>query len=165
MKMNKDIIPQGDIAKYQVIITCEDFDQQRDPFRVVIHAGIPDHPVTIDREDMTHDEDGNFFMLVDTAGMVGPMKAYCYYSVPDSDMEGGLREVVDMQWLAFVAVSPCPQLLCCKKCDESDGHVVYKRVWRSDTKSMYLNLKSSEGEPIKTTDGQQLKVRKTEPLN
>ncbi len=60
--MNKDrIIQQGDTAKFQVIIRHEDFDQQTDPFRVVVHGGIPDTPVTIDRADMLHDEDGNFF--------------------------------------------------------------------------------------------------------
>ena len=46
--MNKDrIIHQGDTAKYQVIIRHEDFDQQTDPFHVVVHGGIPDTPVTI----------------------------------------------------------------------------------------------------------------------
>lgn len=160
MKADK-IIQQGDTAKYQVTITHEDFDQQRDPFRVVIHAGIPDTPIIIEREDMMHDEDGNYFMLVPTAGLIGQLKAYCHYWVPDSDLGSGMREEIDIQWLAFVTDTPCPRLSCCQACDKSDGHVTYKRVWRSDTKSMYLNLKSREGEPIKTTDGQQIRVRKT----
>ena len=156
------IIQQGDTAKFQVIIRHEDFDQQTDPFRVVVHGGIPDTPVTIDRADMLHDEDGNFFMLVPTAGLVGPLKAYCHYSVPDSDLGSGMREEIDIQWLAFVTDTPCPRLSCCQACDESDGHVTYKRVWRNDTRTLYLNLRTADKQPVVDADGRQIRVRKTE---
>lgn len=161
--MDKDkIIPQGDTAKFQVIIQHEDFDQQTDPFRVVVHGGIPDTPVTIDRADMLHDEDGNFFMLVPTAGLVGPLIAYCHYCVTDSDMGSGQREVINIQMLAFVTDDPCPNITCSCQCAESDEHVTYKRVWRNDTRSLYLNVRTSDKQPVVDADGKQIRVRKTE---
>ena len=160
--MDKDrIIQQGDTAKFQVIIRHEDFDQQTDPFRVVVHNGIPDAPLTIDRADMLHDEDGNFFILVPTAGMVGPLKVECHYTVPDSDMGSGVREEVDIQFLAFVTDHPCPRLAsCCGCAAEQDAHVRYTRIWRNDANSLYATLLTSDGEPIVTTDAQKVKVRK-----
>lgn len=161
--MDKDrIIQQGDTAKFQVIIRHEDFDQQTDPFRVVVHGGIPDTPVTIDRADMLHDEDGNFFMLVPTAGLVGPLKAYCHYYVTDSDMGSGQREEIDIQMLAFVTDTPCPHIPCCGQCAEDDAHVTYKRVWRSDTRSLYLNVRTADKQPVVDADGKQIRVRKEE---
>lgn len=161
--MNKDrIIHQGDTAKYQVIIRHEDFDQQTDPFRVVVHGGIPDTPVTIDREDMLHDEDGNFFMLVQTAGLVGPLKAYCHYFVTDSDMGSGQREEIDIQMLAFVTDTPCPRIPCCGQCAEADGHVTYKRVYASDVNTAYLNLRDSNKENLLDRNGKQLRVHRAD---
>ena len=161
--MDKDrIIPQGDTAKFQVIIRHDDFDQQTDPFRVVVHGGIPDTPVTIDRDDMLHDEDGNFFMIVPTAGLVGPLIAYCHYCVTDSDMGSGQREVINIQMLAFVTDDPCPNISCCGQCAEDDEHVTYKRVWRSDTRSLYLNVRTADQQPVVDADGKQIRVRKEE---
>ena len=59
------IIPKGDTAKYEVAIMHDDFDQQTDPFFVVLHTNIPEQAITIDREDMLHDEDGHFIYLRD----------------------------------------------------------------------------------------------------
>jgi hypothetical protein len=156
------IIQQGDIAKFQVIIRHEDFDPQTDSFRVVVHGGIPDTPVTIDRADMLHDEDGNFFMLVPTAGLMGALKAYCHYYVTDSDMGSGQREEIDIQMLAFVTDDPCPHVPCCGQCAEADAHVTYKRVWRNDTRSLYLNVRTSDKQPVVDADGKQIRVRKEE---
>jgi len=160
--MDKDrIIQQGDTAKYQVIIRHEDFDQQTDPFHVAISWGIPEQVLTIDREDMLHDEDGNFFMLVPTAGLVGPMKAYCHYYVTDSDMGSGQREEIDIQMLAFVTDTPCPHIPCCGQCAEDDAHVTYKRVWRSDTRSVWMNVRTADKQPVMDADGKQIRVHKS----
>lgn len=158
--MDKDrIIQQGDTAKFQVIIHDEDFDQQTDPFRVVVHGGIPDTPITIDRADMLHDEDGNFFMLVPTAGLVGPLKAYCHYYVPDSDMGRGQREEIDIQMLAFVTDTPCVHLMCCG-CDAREHRVEYKPVYGSDYSTAYLVLRTSEQEVLRDSDGNAFRIRK-----
>lgn len=156
------IIYQGDTAKYKVEIHHDDFDQQTDSFRVVVVAGIPSVSVTIDREEMLHDEDGNFYMIVPTAGMIGPLKAYCHYMVTDSDMGSGQREEIDIQWLGFVTDAPCPRFGCHFACGETDGHVIYTRIWRNDARTMYLNLRTADKEPIVDSEGRQLRVRKEE---
>lgn len=160
--MNKDrIIHQGDTAKFQVIIRHEDFDQQTDPFRVVVHGGIPDTPVTIDRADMLHDEDSNFFMLLPTAGLVGPLKAYCHYFVTDSDLGSGQREEIDIQMLAFVTDTPCPRIPGGCGC-VSNAHVQYRRVYASDVNTAWLNLRTSEQQPIVDSEGRQLRVHRAD---
>ena len=160
--MDKDrIIQQGDTAKYQVIIQHEDFDQQTDPFHVAISWGIPEQVLTIDRADMLHDEDGNFFMIVPTAGLVGPLKAYCHYYVTDSDMGSGQREEIDIQMLAFVTDTPCPHIPGGCGC-ASNAHVQYRRVYASDVNTAWLNLRTSEQQPIVDSEGRQLRVHRAD---
>lgn len=154
------IIQKGDTAKFQVTITHADFDQQTDDFYVVVRYGIPDNELRVDKKDMIHDEDGNFFMLLPTSELAGRLKAECHYSVSDGDT-GGTREEVDIQWLAFVTDSPCPRFAC-NPCWGDDTHVQYKRIWRSDTSSLYLNLRTSDKMPVLDSDGNQIRVRKEE---
>lgn len=158
------IITQGDTAKYKVEIAHADFDQQTGPFHVIIHCGIPDVAMIIDRENMLHDEDGSFFMLVPTAGMMGKMKAECHYSVTDSDVESGARDEVDVQWLAFVTDEPCPRFAakCDGNCREENPHVTYTRIWRNDARSLYLNVRTFDKQPVVDADGKQIRVRKEE---
>jgi hypothetical protein len=40
--------------------------------------------------------------------------------------------------------------------------VTYKRVWRSDTRSLYLNVRTADKQPVVDADGKQIRVRKTE---
>lgn len=161
--MDKDrIIQQGDTAKFQVIIRHEDFDQQTDPFCVVLRWGIPEQTMAIDRYDMVTDEDGSFFMKVPTAGLVGPLKAYCHYFVTDSDMGSGQREEIDIQMLAFVTDDPCPHIPCCGQCGEADAHVTYRRVYASDVNTAYLNLRDSNKENLLDSNGKQLRVHRAD---
>lgn len=160
---NDIIIQKGDTAKYEVAITHDDFDQQQDPFFVVIHSNIPEQTLTIDREDMLHDEDGHFYMLVPSADMVGLLKAVCHYAVTDGDMPEGVREEVDIQYIGFVTESPCVHL------DKhipfgapEDNHVLYTRIYRNDAHTLYLNLRTVDKEPVLDADGKQIRVRKAE---
>lgn len=157
------IITQGDTAKYKVEIVHADFDQQTDPFHVIIHCGMPDVAMTIDREQMLHDEDGSFFIIVKTTNrMMGWMKAECHYFVTDSDVENGARDEVDVQRLDFVTDEPCPRFAgrcdCCLS--EEHPHVVYTRIYRNDARSLYLNVRTSDKQPVVDADGKQIRVRK-----
>ena len=157
------VIQRGDVAKYQVTIDHEDFDQQADSFKVILRWGFLNQSEEILKSQMPHDEDGNWFMLFDTDDMNGKIMAECHYFVPDSDIEGGIREEVDRQWLAFVTAEPNPKFQrCCNNTGEPDGHVTYKRVWRGDVNTLYLNLRTSDKEPIKDSEGNQIRVRKEE---
>lgn len=162
--MDKDrIIQQGDTAKFQVEITHPDYNQQTGPFHVVLRWGIPEQTMTIDRADMVADEEGHFFMSVPSAAMLGRIKAECRYTVPDSDYAEGTREETDIQFLAFVTDQPCPRIAgCCGCTAEQDAHVRYTRIYRNDTRSLYLNVRTADKEPVLDADGQQIRVRKEE---
>lgn len=161
----KYIIQEGDVAKYQVKIEHEDFDMARDDFQFTIQAGMLGQEVTITKSQMPCDEDGNWFLVFDSTGMMGKVTAVCQYWVPDSDMQYGEREEIDRQYIGFVTESPCPQFACECECPSyEDSHVTYERVYRSDVHTLYLNVRTTEenGEHMNVLDseGRQLRVRK-----
>lgn len=155
------IITQGNIAKFRIAITHDGFDQQVDAFRVCLRWGIPQRYLIIDREDMLHDEDGNFYLVFPSSGMQGQLLAECHYGVHDEDVEGDVRDDVDRQWLAFVTDSPCPHFA--GRCDcfgSRDGHVEYERTDDSDVASIYMTLVTSDGQTVTDANGAILKVRR-----
>lgn len=163
--MDKDsIIQRGDIAKYQLTIKHTDFDQQRDDFFVVLHYGMACETTRICKRQMVHDEDGNWFMMFPTAKLpLGPVKAETHYMVPDTDVKGGVREEVEWDWLGFVTESPCPQFASRCHCQHPvEEHVKFKRAFRGDVNTVYMNLRTSDGEYLKDDEGNQLKVHKSE---
>lgn len=158
---NSFIIHRGDVAKFQLSISHEDFDQMYDDFYAVIHYGMFGNSIRIDKCEMTCDEDGSWFVFFDTSSMVGMLKAETHYMVHDTDIDGMLRDVTDFQHIGFVTEDPCLHFGCRHSCHNScDAHVKWKRVFRSDTNTVYLKLRTSEHEPILDSDGEQLRVRK-----
>lgn len=159
--MDKDfIIQQGDTAKYHLTITHEDFSMKENDFFVILWYGMFGQFTKIDKSEMYCDEDGDWFMLFNSALAVGQVKAECHFFVPDSDDKTGIREEVDYQYIGFVTNNPCPQFACECKCGEGDGNVKYERVYGNDVKTLYLNVRTSDGEYVYTSDGEQLRVRK-----
>ena len=158
----KFIIQTGDTAKYHLTITHEDFSMKDNDFFVLLWYGLMGQFTKIQKSDMYCDEDGDWFMLFDSAPAVGRVTAECHYFVPDSDAKTGIREEVDYQYIGFVTSNPCPQFAC--KCNqgEQDGHVKYERVFGNDVRTLYLNVRTAEGEPVRTAEGEQVRVRKTE---
>ena len=157
----KWIVSKGDVAKFQIEITHADFDQQTDDFKVVLSWGMMRQSITIEHKDIKHDEDGNFFIMFDSSEMLGLVKAACIYRVPDSDMELGYREEINYQWICFVTANPTAKF-CCKFEPGGDGHVVYTRVYAADTNTSYLNLRDSNKQNLRDSEGRQLRVHKTE---
>ena len=163
----KRIVYKGDTAKWKITIHHADFDQARDEYRVELCYGMRGGKLVIRKKDMKVDEDGNVYMVFDSSEMVGRVKAYCYYDVPDTDMGSGIRTEVDIQWLCLVSETPDPKCACGGAWPEpvhDDGkeHVVYERVFRGDVNTLYLNLRTSNEEPILDSEGRQLRVRKEE---
>ena len=157
----KFIIQEGDVAKYQMLIEHEDFDMMQDDFEVTLSWGMFGESMTVSKNEMAHDEDGNWFLIFNSSGMVGKVTAECRYWVPDTDMADGVREEVDRQYIGLATASACPQVAC--ECEPLENrHVVYNRVWRGDVNTLYLNLRDSEKHPLRDSDGQQLRVRKEE---
>lgn len=155
-------IISGSEAKYQLTIDCQDFDQRVDDFSVVIRWGLQGTSMTIDRSKMFYDEEGNCFFTFTTAGMVGALMAECTYYVPDSDYPEGFRKEIDAQIIGCVVTSPCRRRRCCMAIGCADSKVQYKRIGRSDANSLYMTLRTSEGDALTTSDGSVLKVKKEE---
>ena len=160
------LIQAGDVAKYEVEIHHTDFDMARDDFQFEILGGMVGQKVVVTKSMMPCDEDGNWFLLFDSTGMAGKITAVCRYWVPDLDMPDGVREEVDRQYIGFATDSACPQFACECECTLADDHVTYKRVYRGDIHTLYLNLRTTEedGEhrPLVDSEGEQLRVRKSE---
>lgn len=156
------LIEKGDTPKYKITITHVDFDMVRDDFNVVLTYGMTGKSVTIQKSGMYFDEDNNCFFMFSSADMTGLIKVACHYFVPDSDESIGYREEVEYQYLGFSTDDPCPSFACdvCQSTEEA--HVVYERVWRNDVNTLYLNVRTSEGEPVLTSEGEQVRVHKTE---
>jgi len=155
------IVSQGDVAKFRLIITHEDFDQEKDNYKVVLSWGMFKQSMTVEKSEMITDEDGNIYLVFDSTGMVGIVKATCIYDVEDGDMESGVRQEVNYQWLCFVTSNPDPQFACDFE-PGGDGHVTYTRVYGGDVGTAYLNLRDSNKENLLDSEGNQLRVHKTE---
>lgn len=153
------IVP-GELVKYQLKIKREDFDPQTNDFQATIYWGLFGQSLTITREQTYHDEEWNLFVLFDTSGMVGTLKAVTEYLVSDTDADDGFRVCTDSQNIGIVSESPC--CLKPRKCKKGtdERFVQWERIYRSDARTLYLNLRTSEGEYLKDINDQQLKVRK-----
>lgn len=158
-----DIIQSPDVAKYQIMIEREDFDMQRDDFLVRLTWGFHGESLTINKEDMFHDEEWNVFFMFDSSNMSGMITAECEYNVPDTDAESGYRLSVDRQILCLVTTSATARLskaACVCKCLEQH-YVNYKRTFRSDAKSLYAIVRV-QPEIVTTSLGEPVRVRKHE---
>lgn len=161
--MEKDkIIQRGDVAKYQLIITHADFDQQRDPFFVILHFGMSQKTMRIDKEDMHQDEDDNWFVTFPTRGLpLGQVKAETHFMVEDVDACGGRRWEVEFDWIGFVTDDPCPKFsgdsskFCFCRCS---NHVEFIRTFRQDVNSLMARVLYKDGEPVVDQDGRKMFV-------
>ena len=154
----KNIIQKGDIAKYQIKISRDDFDVERDDFSVTLRWGIasPDS-MKIEKTDMYHDEEWNVYFMFETSGMLGKVTAECEYKVPDSDAQGGYRVSVDRQFLCLVADNATAKLPKCPVLGEQ--YVTYTRTFRSDANSLYAIVRV-QPEVVTSSNGEPLRVRK-----
>lgn len=161
-EMNKDkIIQKGDVAKYQIEIAHEDFDQLFNDFCVILHFGMDCGTRHISKKQMFHDEEGNWFFTFNTKDLpLGPVKAETRYWVPDSDMDGGLREEAEWTWIGFITDNPCPRFASHFRDACVPDHVTFRRTYRSDANTLYQDLLDVDNEYMKDSEEMQLKVRK-----
>ena len=159
--INKErIVTKGDIAKFWLNIKHSDFLQAEDDYKVDLSWGFFGQHVTIEKKDMVTDEEGHIYLVFDSSDMAGWVKAKCTYDVSDSDIDGGIRREVNDQWLCFVTANPTPNI--CDRKAGGDGHVEYTRVYGSDIHTSWLNLRDSNKQPLLDSDGEQLRVHRTE---
>ena len=158
---NSFIIQRGDTAKYQLTIEHEDFDQNTGEFFVILPWGMKRESLTIQHSAMIQDEDGNWFVIFDSSAMLGKVTAETHYIVEDGDMPDDEREIINRKIIGLVTESPCPRLAGCSCEADSDTGVTWKRVYRSDVGTLYMGLRTCDQEPILDSQGNQLRVRKS----
>ena len=133
----KNIIPQGGIEKYQIIIDRDGFSMTENDFRLRLTWGMQGKYLDIPKTDMFQNEGGTTFFSFDTSDMVGRVTAECTYYVPDSDYADGVRKEVERQPLCWVnAGAKMPSGMC--DTGLYDGrYVTYIRQTRSGLRSLF----------------------------
>ena len=149
----KNIIQQGERAKFIVTSQREDFDFGVNDYHLEIIYGMMGAKITIEKTDFQKLDDYWVFSFP-TDNIVGKVKARLV-------MEIGDRQEVDEQYIGVVISTPCPQFFRCPKC-ESVGHdVTYERTEESDIGEKYAILCDRDGVPIMTTDDEYICVLRT----
>lgn len=149
----KNIIQQGEEAKYNIRIEREGFTMQDDDFRLTLVWGMKGEHLIIRKSQMMEDEAGNWFFTFPTKDMTGVVTVVCEYEVPDGDFADKLRIEKEEQPLCFVnANSRLPQMM-------KDGgiyngtYVSYERRLRSDSRSLYVILRDATGAILRDMNG------------
>ena len=152
----KDIIVQGEMVKYVLLIDREDFSMATGNFQVELRWGLQGESKVITKEDMMEATSGWLFAF-STAGILGKVTATCTWYYEDSDVPGAIRAETDEQVIAFVVSTPCPKFQCCPKtCGDHD--VVYTRTEESDIAAAYMRLVDIYDRPILTVDNEYIYV-------
>ena len=149
----KNIIQQGEEAKYNIRIEREGFTMQDDDFRLTLVWGMKGEHLIIQKSQMMEDEAGNWLFTFPTKEMTGIVTAVCEYDVPDSDYADGFRTEKEEQPLCFVnANMRLPQIMK----DEgvyNGRYVSYERRLRSDVRSLYVVLRDVTGAILRDMNG------------
>ena len=150
---SKQIIYQGERAKYIVTSQREDFDFGVNDYHLEIIYGMMGSKITIEKTDFL-EIDGQWVFSFPTNNIVGKVMARLV-------MQIGERQEVDEQYIGVVISSPCPQFFRCPKC-ESVGHdIAYERTEESDIGEKYAILCDRDGVPIMTSDDEYICVLRT----
>ena len=157
----KNILQQGDEAKYAMQINHEGFNMEIDDFHVELIWGMTGKTKLITKEEMTFSIDGYYYFIFDSSDMIDRVTARCTYYVPDIDCPDGLRTEVDEQYLCFVAGTTLPKFACVPGPSQCEHSVVYERTDQSDVASDYQYLASVDGDRFITADTEYILVLKS----
>jgi hypothetical protein len=149
----KDIIQQGERAKYIVTSNRADFDFGENDYYLEIIYGMMGAKITIEKKDFQQLDDYWVFSFP-TENIVGKVMARMV-------MQIGVRQEVDEQYIGFVVTDPCPQFFRYPKCDSVGHDVSYERTEESDIAEKYAMLCDCNGVPIMTTDDEYICVLRT----
>ena len=111
----KNIIQQGELAKYFVRSAKWNFNFEDNAFVLDIIYGMAGHKVTILKKDLEK-VDGKWRFSFDTSNMIGQLTARLTMYMNDPDCPDDERPEVDEQLIGFVATTPCTRLHQCPKC-------------------------------------------------
>lgn len=158
---SKNIIQQGEEAKYRIAIEREGFSMTENPFMLTLKWGMQGRTLTVDKSEMLTDESGQWYFTFPTADMVGVVTVECAYDVPDSDYPDGYRTEKEQQPLCFVNTSPrMPQMMRDHGGIYQGIYVSYERTLRSDKRSLYRYLRDILQNYLRDVNGRRLRVLK-----
>lgn len=158
---SKNIIQQGEEAKYRIAIEREGFSMTENPFMLTLKWGMQGRTLTIDKSEMLTDESGQWYFTFPTADMVGVVTVECAYDVPDSDYPDGYRTEKEQQPLCFVNTSPRMSQMMRDHGGIYQGiYVSYERTLRSDKRSLYRYLRDILQNYLRDVNGRRLRVLK-----
>ena len=162
----KNIIQQGESAKFQIENAREGFSMLDNDFRVRLYWGMQGRTLDIAKKDMLQDEDGRFYIQFDTKNMSGLVKVETTYDVPDADFSSEVRPEIERQPLCYV--NPVDKLPVYGGAGDgyifAGNHVTFNRTSASGVKSLYFILRDIVGKYLKDALGRQLRARKTERI-
>ena len=156
----KNIIIQGTKAKYLLEIKAKEFDVTTMDFALTLSWGYRNHKKQIAKADMI-EASGGYLFEIDTTEIVGKVEARCTLVWPDTDVSGAERPDVDVRWLCVVVPDPCPNYMCCPKCEPDDEVVKYTRMDESDVGEKYERLVDCYDRPLLTSDGEYIYALRT----
>jgi hypothetical protein len=152
----KNIIMQGERAKYFVRSDKWNFNFEENSFYLEIIYGMQGKKITIPKSEFLF-LNNRWLFSFPTTDIVGAVKARLVMEVFDPDCPEGLRQEVDEQYIAFVITNPCPQFFKCP-CNGEDHEIVYERTEESDIGNRYARLCDCDGNRLRTSDGGYLYV-------
>ena len=147
-----NVIQQGEVVKFIMAITREDFSMATGNFQVELSWGLLGQKKLISKADMLEAAAGWVFSF-DTSDVVGPVVAKATWYYDDADVPGAVRPETDEQMLCKVVSVPCPRFMTCPACSD-DHDVTYTRTEESDIAAAYVRLVDVYDRPLLTEDGE-----------
>lgn len=122
----KNIIPQGERAKFFVHSDKWNFSFEENAYWLEILYGMQDKKIIIPKADFLYLDDHWIFSFP-TNEIAGPVKARLVMEIFDPDCPDGVRQEVDEQYICFVVTNPCPQFMN-PECTGETHEIVYELV-------------------------------------
>ena len=148
----KNIIPQGERAKYFVKSDKWNFSFEENNYRLELLYGMAGRKITIPKSEF-QELSGRWLFSFPTDQMVGPVKARLVMDIIDPDCPDGVRVEVDEQIIGFVVSASCPRFMKCPKCCGEGKEIIYERTEESDIGERYAFLCDKDGVRFETSDG------------
>ena len=155
---NNDILQSGEVAKYLMAITRQDFDMSTGNFKIELYGGVSGWHKTITKEDML-ESTGGFIFSFDTSEVLGNITAVTTWYYNDSDVQGAIRAETDNQVICASIAMPTP---CVIIPQQGNHEVAFTRLETSDIAEKYARLVDIYDRPILTHDGEYIYVLRTE---
>ena len=162
----KNVIQQGEDAKYNIRIDRQGFSMTENPFYVTLKWGLEGRQLVIQKSEMQTDDNDRMVFTFPTKDMIGIVTDECTYQVPDIDYADGYRTEKEQQPLCFIYTgSRLPQMM---KYDDglyNGVYVSYERRLTSNIQVLYETLRDAVGNILRDVNGKIMRALRERPKN